>query len=226
MKRLVSLILCLCLTVALGAPACAEEAFDMSVLRDNKYLKIDVNTEDGIAFVESTFSVAERSFTHQYESTTHYSYSWFDMLIMDYFKSGAYPILRLWFKVATEGQYYYFTSVTITVDGKEYTFSDVADTGWFENKDNNYNQDLLIKFGLDNISFLVALENYVNQFQSYEEIEKASVKAVFHGTTDIETELGSAFLIEFLVFKSAFLDCNGLQHLTDVASPTPMKVVG
>ena len=49
MKRLVSLILCLCLTVALGAPACAEEAFDMSVLRDNKYLKIDVNTEDGIA---------------------------------------------------------------------------------------------------------------------------------------------------------------------------------
>ena len=99
MKRLLCAILCLCL---LCAAAAAETGFDLSVIRQNDYLEIDVDSEEEVAFVESTFSTKDLSFVHSRESEKLYSSTHMDILIIDYFSSGAYPVWRLWITVSTD----------------------------------------------------------------------------------------------------------------------------
>lgn len=222
MKRIVSVSLLFFMMIGICSGAAAD-TFDMSALRTNEYLDIDVDTDSGVAFVESILTANDLSFTHSNESNTQYSYSRFDMLVINYFKTTAYPVLRLWLTVSTEGEYFYFTSATITVNDKRFTFSDIADKDWFEKKESSYSQDMLIKFGVDNLEFLAEVEKVVNACESVDDLEAVRLPIVFHGTKDIEAKLSVGFFLEFIVFKNAMLVSNGFDFL-DKASASAMKV--
>ena len=220
MKKLIAFVLA-CLLLCSAVAGNAASTFDMSVLQGSEILDIDVDSDSEIAFVTSTISVKNKSFSHEGESDNYYSYAEFDMLIIDYFSTSAYPILRLWLYVCSNDDYFYFTSVTFTIDGKDYTFSDIADKDWFY-EEIDHKQAMLIKMGTDNIDFFAALENY---YESLDDINAASIPVVFHGAKDVKTDLGGDcwFLLDFLVLKSYYLNSNGGDYL-DKANSTPLKV--
>lgn len=227
MKKTVAVFLSLVFVLGACSPALADK-FDLSALRSNEYLDIDVDVEKEIALVESNFSVKDRSFSHPNESSTQYSFTKFDMLIIDYFGTDPYPIWRLWLTLSTQNQFYYITSVTFTIDNKEYTFSGVSDKDWFYTEENSCRQELLIKFGKENLDFLRAMQTLVKKIygnmDSLEEVfSTIKIPIVFHGTKDIEAELDIDFLMEFMIFMYGFINCNGFDYI-DYSNGTEMKM--
>ena len=205
----------LALVLALNAGAALAE-FDMSVIRENKYLKIDVDKDSDVAYIESTFSAKDCSFTHDNDSPTRYSVTEFDILMINYFSSGTYPILRLWMYVSTESQFYYYNSVSFTVKDKTYTFSDVSNKDWFDQGDKYYEQQLLIKFGPKSLDFLLALFELAGEGFEAGSFDDIHIPVVFHGTKDINGTLDKGFLVEYYLLISAFIEAGGLDYLDKV----------
>ena len=220
MKKLICVMLC---ALLLGSAALADDAFDLSVIRNNDNLTIDVNRDEGVAFVESTLSTGSRAFEHSREASELYSSTKHDLLILDYFSSEPYPIFRLWFNLSTDDRFYYVNSVTFTLGGKDYTFTDVADPDWFYELDNGYLQQLLIKFGVENVDFTLAVLDLIGPLETADDYYAARVPVVFHGTEDITAELSAGYLVEYLLFTNVLLESNGVDYL-DKANDTPMKV--
>ena len=199
------------------------DTFDISPFKDNELFNIDVEIDEEIALIESVLPAESLTFIHENESPAQYSSTRFDVLVIDYFSADSYPIWRLWLNILTKDTFYYITSVSITIDEEEFTFSGIADKDWFYAKDNSYLQRMLVKFGYENLEFLVALENFVNRHVSYDDVMDTSIPIVFHGTDDISAELGPGFLLEFLAFKRALVSSNGVDYL-DKVDATTMKV--
>ena len=110
--------------------AFATASVDLSVISGNSEMyEISVNSDDDIAFVNSSIPVSCRAFEHEYENPNYYSVLETDILIHDYFSSDPYAVMRTWIKYnATE--YLYPTSATFTIEGKDYTFSGIGDKTW------------------------------------------------------------------------------------------------
>ena len=198
------------------------ESFDISTFKDTNAFVIDVDKDEELAFINSILSPSTLSFTHRNESSMEYSFSRFDILVIDYFSVDPWPIFRLWFTVSTEDRYYYFTSVSITIDNKEYTFSGISDKNWFFNQDNSYRQMMLITFGVDNVGFIKALDDYLENY-NVDDLTKALLPVVFHGTEDISAYVSRPFLLEFSAFKFGLVDSNSFQYF-DRPTATTMKV--
>ena len=116
MKKTVCLVLAV-LLLCLGAAASASEnTFDLKPLQENQYLTIDVNEEQNVAFVESFLQDGDTAFSHKGESDSKYSFTWFDLLILNYGdESSAFPVMRLWVEVCTKDVKYDFDSITFTI---------------------------------------------------------------------------------------------------------------
>ncbi len=227
MKRIAALLMTAVLLFA-AMPALADEKLDLSVFRDNPTLyTIDVNTEDDVAFVESALSAKDRSFVHKYESENRYNTTKFDILVVDYLQSDPYPIFRLWISYCSDDSYMNINTASIIFNGKKYTFSGIADKDWYYHDEKGYREDVLIKFGMDNVEFLTDLEKALGDDSDASAMIKAAetmkAKLILHGRENIEAELGEGFFLDFLLIKAGFMRCNGVQYL-EKANATEMKV--
>jgi len=225
MKKTVCLVLAV-LLLCLGAAASASEnTFDLKPLQENQYLTIDVNEEQNVAFVESFLQAGDTAFSHKGKSDSKYSFTWFDLLILNYGdESSAFPVMRLWVEVCTKDVKYDFDSITFTIDGKAYTFTGLYSADFVEEGEGGENlQRMLLKFGTENLEFLVALEALFQGTSSYEELMAISIPVVLHGTEDVSTEMGGAMLMDFMAIEDAYFSCNGASYLS-LAASTPMTV--
>ena len=169
-------------------------------------------------------SAADRSFTHKYESSTRYSNTKFDILVVDYLKENAYPVMRLWVNYCADDDYLNITSASFILNGKKYTFSGIGNKDWYVKDDDGYLEQVLIKFGMDNIDFLAALEDIFNGVDDVGAVAKsATCKLILHGREDIEVELGEGFFLDFMAIKLGMVDINGLDFLEKAISTT-MKI--
>ena len=200
--------------------------YDVSYVKDHSNVfTIDVDEDSGIAFVESTLSTKDCSFVHKYESDYRYSSTMFDVLVVNYEKSTAYPVPRLWITYCAD-EYLYYDSVTITLDGKDFTFSGISDPDWRTKDEKGVIEKALIKFGSDSLAFLAAMENLYEKYPSLEELMDETggpkVNMVLHGMNeDISVTLGSGFVLDFvLVIEGAYINTNGLDYIEKVSSTT------
>ncbi len=224
MRQLLALLLAL--TLLAGASASlADGLIDLTHVRENsEYFTLDVNADADVAFVEARLSNRDRAFDHPRAIPDDPSHTWFDILLGDYGKSTVYAIPRLWIAYCAE-EYLNVASVTITVDGVDYTFTDVASEdrrGALET--GGVGENLVICFGMENLTFLMALEEKVNAIGEYEDLLATPTRMVLHGAEDVEVELPGCFLLDFfMVMKGAFVQINGFSTLGRVGG-TPMTV--
>lgn len=220
MKKL-SLLLAVLLLFTCCGSALAED-FDLSFVRSKTSLyEIDVEIEDDIAFIDSTLSASDRSFVHKYESSTRYSTTEFDMLVIQYLKSTAYPVFRLWITYCADNDYLNINAVTFTIGDKKYTFTDIADTDWYVHDEKGYVEQVLIKFDLNNTDFLLALEGLLPE--TLEEFDGITIPMTLHGREDIQVELGGGFLLDFFVMEQAMIKSNGVGYF-EKAHGSPLKI--
>ena len=228
MKKLISFILVLALLCLFLTPSFAD--FDLSYIRNNvDDYTINVDAEENLAFIETNISIPLKAFSHVYESKNRYSYTSFDILVINYFETSAYPILRLWIYYAAD-QFLNVNSVTFTVSGTEYTFSGISNSEYRVKDENGTMEGLLLIFGYENIDFILALAALIEAY-STKGIETLAdpnngmkVKMVLHGTRDVETVLGSGFALDSLfMIMNAFLYIDGYTYL-DKAYATKMSV--
>ncbi len=229
MKKILSLILALALLCPCASSLAA--GYDMSYIRQNdNVFTVDVNDDTGVAFVQSVLTAKECSFVHKYESKYRYSYVYFDILVVNYGKSTAYPVPRLWITYCAD-EYIYYDSVTFTLNGRDYTFTGISDPEWRSKDEKGVQEEALIKFGTDNYDFVRALQNYRKNFPSYNELMDETngpkIKMVLHGRNeDITVTLGGGFMRDFgCVIEGAYMQTNGPAYLDRVTS-TAMSVSG
>jgi len=227
MKKLLSAMLAACLMLMCASNALAS--FDASAIASDEYCVIDVDS-DGDAFITSDQTVPELSFVHELDSEYKYSYAWFDILALDFNTNSPLPIFRLWMMVYNDIGYFDIDSVTMTVGSTEYTFSGISKPERYTDDGTSYGQKLLIIFGDDNLSFLTALEEYLQSFNNYKELESGfAVPVVFHGTRDIKGTLDVNFGFEWSLFHSWIIDSNTIDYFgessaTAMTTPPPQRV--
>lgn len=216
---LLALILPLCLGVAYA------DDLDLSFVRENTdYYEMDVEIEDGtaFAFIESTLTASDLAFIHKYDSQTKYSYTQFDILVVDYLSAtDAYPVNRLWIYYNADNNHQYINAVTFTIDGTKYTFSDVADAERYTQPDGVYRESLLIKFDYDNLEFLAALERLIPD--DLNDLESVQIPMTLHGLEDLEVTLDQSFMLDFIIFRLALLNTNSFDYMGET-NGTPMKM--
>ena len=198
---LLALLLCVCLVTA------SAEEYDLSFVRENsKYYELDVEIEDGtgFAFVESVMQPGDLDFVHKYDSQTKYSFTQFDILVIDYLSPAkAYPVHRLWIYYSADNYHQYITAVTFNINGTKYTFSGVADASRYEVTDGVYQESLLIKFDWDNLDFLAALEKLIPE--DLDNLDSIKIPMTLHGVEDITVDLDGRFLLDFMFIRLAML---------------------
>ena len=224
MKKFFSFFLALALLCSCASSL--ADGYDVSYIKDHSNVfTIDVDEDSGIAFVESTLSVKDCAFVHKYESEHRYSFTMFDVLVVDYETTTAYPVPRLWITYCAD-EYIYYDSVTITLDGKDFTFSGISNPDWCTEDEKGVIEKTLIKFYSENAAFLAAMENLYKQYPSFDELMDETsgpkVKMVLHGKNeDIDVTLGSGFVLDFaLVIEGANINTDGLDYIDKVTGTT------
>ena len=218
MKKLTSFVLALIVLMMCPLMAMAE-GFDRSVLTGEYFESVATldPSEDGTAaFVESQLTAQNRSFTTPYEHDAYYNTTLWDMLVLDYDTSDPSPRLRMWVRYYGT-QYANIEGISFELEGKTYTFTGVSDEArkqLIEDK-GAYNERALIIFSVDNLEFLVALENYCESFESVEEMDANPITMILHGDEDITVSLDSGFMVDFLIVSDLFIECGGLDYLQD-----------
>lgn len=220
-KKLVALFLSLTLLLTALTPALAADEFDISNFRDEDLFDISVDADNEVAFITTNMSAGTRSFVHDLESDVRYSCFESDVLVLDYFSSQPYGILRTWIHYAAD-EYLYITNVSFIIGKQQYTFSGVADKEWWTQYDDGIMEDVLIMYGdtSDMVAFLLAVENEISQVRE-DDHYTPDVTLILHGTKDVTGTVGSGALLDLYVMTMGFLSANG--DLAD-AIPTTLKV--
>lgn len=217
---LLALLLCLCLCASASAGA------DLSALSGNSFLKIASDPATGARFVTTTLKGKDLAFAHANESAGYYSAAQWDILVWPA-ADGEYPVLRLNLRYYTDPAHGFdeIDSVTFTVSGKQYTFTDLFDPDLLDAAEGGYRQMVIIQIGEKNIDFvnnLFALESLC--LESKDQTGPAfSVPAVLHGIEDIPVTLGAGFLLDGMAVQNAFAAIGGMDTLEKVES-APMTV--
>ena len=217
MKKLF-LFLLIATLIFIITPATAAK-IDLSGIQAQENLyTVDINDDGDAAFIESQLTAEARSFTHKYENSKLYSTTEFDVLIVDYQQSSNYPVFRLWVIYCADNAYLNVDAITFQVGKKQFTFSDVSDEDWLSyDRENGYMEEMLIRFGEDNMDFLLAIEEAITgKSETVEALDEVEIKMVLHGKEDVVVELGTGFLLDFLALKSAWLELNGLDYIEDI----------
>ncbi len=235
MKKWTALVLCLVLICSCFSVVSAESAggeataaYDISSVTDNNDMyTVDVDEANGVAFVESNIPASMEAFTHKYESESRYSSMHFDILVVDYGTKKAIPALRLLATYCAD-EFLNINSVTFTLDGMDYTFSDVAVEQAKVKDEEGAAENLIIKFGNENATFLVAVENLITGFSNLDDLldetKAPKIKMVLHGDEDVEATLGGIFLVDFIfICEQVFLQTGGVSYMKYVEG-NPMTV--
>lgn len=221
-KKLVALFLSLTLLLTAAFPALATSVLDLSPFRDEEYFDISVDTDSEVAFITTKLPVSDRAYVHDLESDVRYSSFESDVLVLDYFSSKPYGILRTWIRYAAD-DFLNITSVSFIIGKQQFTFSGVADKDWHEQYDNGIVETVLIKYGgtADMATFLLAVSEEIGK-RMEDETYVPDVKMILHGTKDVTATVTDGPLLDLYVMMVTFIEGNG--DLSD-ASPTTLKVV-
>ncbi len=198
-------------------------AIDYTYINDNQDLfTVTQNTDVGAVFIESRLSAQERAFIHKYESTTRFSSTKFDEVVLNYNTPSACLVLRLWITYCADNDYLNIDSATFNIAGKSYTFTNMTPS--LSQDDQGFVEQQMIMFGSNNLQFLADLEDL---FDDAEDPTAAATtmrgQLVLHGKEDLTVDLGGGFFLDYLVMKSAFIEMNGINFLQFV-DETPMTI--
>ncbi|MCR5138007.1 MAG: hypothetical protein K6C12_13140 [Oscillospiraceae bacterium] len=222
MRRIGAFVLIL--AVLMSFSVCAHATVDLSALRSSDLFDITVNGEQNFAIINSAMSEELRSFHHKYENDYLYSSTRFSVGILDYY-GDSIPMLSLVINY-TADEFLYINGVTFIIDGKNYTFSKVADSDSLHTLDNGKGEVLIINFGMENAGFIGALAGYCVDAGLDDDIEnakKASITMILHGKEDVTATLDVGFFLDWLIMSRGFTAIDGLDYLSEITA-TPMKV--
>ncbi len=222
MRKGLALLLFFAMLVSCAAAFAEEEVtpFDLKTYEENtEYFTIDVNTEDDLAFVETTFDAEALAFTHKYDSEYYYSHIYNDIIVIDYSKEGErIPVFRTWICCRADVPHN-IASVTFEIGGKAYTFTEVSDPDWNEQKENGYAENLLIDYGYNNWDFFAAVASNALSYILDEEgnTPAPEMKMILHGDEDIEAMVPENYWGDFSFLIAPFIANSGswLMHLAD-----------
>ena len=182
-------------------------------------LTISTSESSGSIFISNELPVEDLAFSHDMESDEYYSYTDFDMLVMDPDQDTVRPVLRMWIYLNTKESFLDISSVTFTLMGKEYTFSELSEEDDYEERENDFCQTMLIRFDSNSLDFLsdLAMEQAFGQLSGQE-----PMRVVFHGTRDLEVQMGSNLLEPFALYWELYEESNATLCL-DGYSGNPME---
>ena len=221
MKKLSAFILAVIMVLFTVSSAFATNTLDLSVFRDSNLFEISVDSDQEIAFITTTLSLDNRSFTHELESDVRYNSFESDVLVLNYYSSAPYGILRTWIHYCAD-EFLDITSVSIYLGDKIYTFSGIADADWHYEYDDGIQESVLIKYGSDeeSIDFLAAVEDEIEKYGA-DNSYSPEIKMILHGTKDVTASVGFGPLLDLYAVAIKFLNANG--NLND-AVPSTIKV--
>ena len=220
-------MLALCLLLTLVPAAYADNDFTIDTYLEYKTLfDVDVDMDSGVAFIETTRSVADLSFQHKFESDYDYSCIRNDILVLDYFSSSQYPVVRTWITYnAQDAQY--FHSVSFELEGTTYTFTDVGNKDRVTKTEHGYRERLLIKYGSNNKDFFSAVTARALVYLYDEDENKTApkMKMTLHGLETVEADVPEAFWDDFALLVLPFVsnDYAWMKYVKD-NDGTPCKV--
>ncbi len=215
---------------ALAAPtdgsqlkAVSMPAIDYTYINDNQDMfTVSQNADAGAVFIEAKLSAQERAFIHKYESTTRYSSTKFDVIVVNYGTPSACPVLRLWITYCADDDYLDITAATFDIAGRSYTFTNMTPS--LSQDEQGCVEQQVIMFGPDNLEFLADLEDlFSDTDDAASEAMAMRGQLVLHGREDLTVDLGGGFFLDYLVMKSGFIEMNGIDFLQYV-DETPMTI--
>ena len=199
-----------------------RETFDMTYITghprtaDGTIEIIENPDQTGNTYIYNNYTAQELSFDHAHSSDRHYSYADFDIVITDAGSEEEHPILRLWITMYTDNRMEDISSVTFVTGGKEFTFSNLLISNSITSNGQDYQQKMLIRFDKNGLKFLKALTlGYL--------IGSTSVRAVFHGQEDIETEFGENFWNVFSLYWDLYRGSHAEDRLGSYEA-TPLTI--
>lgn len=188
------------------ASVLAETEFTTNPYTEYETLfKVDLNTDSGSAFITTKLPTKDVSFTHKYESDYTYSTINSDILVLDYYKTDRQPVFRTWIYY-NGSKPLYFHSVSFELDGKKYMFSEVGDKDWVKQNDNDYSEQLLIRYGKNNSEFFssVLVDSLLYAMSEDENKVAPEMKMTLHGIEDIEVTVPEGFWTDFMLLGLPF----------------------
>lgn len=226
MKRWIAFLIAAVLLCS-SVSALADGTFDISFYSSSNVFTVEVDSENDIAFIDSKMGTADLAFNHQYENDYYYSVMRNDIIVIDYFSSNRYPVLRTWITYRGD-KALYFTGVSFIIEGKEYVLSDVADKDRIQKLDNGWEETLLIKYGSENWDFFAAIAAsamvYYGAWVDDKEAAVPDIKMVLHGTEDIEVQVTGNFLLDMGIFVLSLISNDTIGLLVENTG-TPCKVI-
>ena len=222
MRNIPRIIACLLIVCILPVfyPAADADGFNLNPYTQYDTLfNIDVDTDSGVAFLETNEKTANLAFQHKYESNYLYSYIQSDVLVLNYFSSDRYPVLRTWITYCADNAQY-IHSVSFEINGTTYTLSDVGDKDRVEKTDNGYRERLLIRYGKNNSDFFAEILSSCIGYllNNDDENKKAPVmKMTLHGLENIEVYVPDTFWTDFGLLALPFTsnDFAWLSYIAD-----------
>jgi hypothetical protein len=190
-------------------PVLGSSAFSMDYITGSRWMaeeKIRLEEKPQAMMVYNNFSIEDLAFSHDLESDKWYSYADFDIRVINAETDHPLPLLRMWVTMVTKESSMDITSVTFTTGGRNYTFSGLSDEEDFTDKEGDFQQDMLILFDDNSMSFLYDLE--ISRLLGEE-----TFKAVFHGSRDIEAEIGPNFWDIFSVYWDLYQNSGAAECL-------------
>lgn len=199
-----------------------REPFDLSFILEHPHIadgtiRVEAaQDETGNTYIYNNYTAEELSFAHPYESDRYYSYADFDIVITATGTQNERPILRLWISLITKDSPVNIQSITFVTGGKEYTFSSLMTENSITQRDDDYEQTILIRFDKTGLQFLEDLAfDYL--------MGESSFRVVFHGKGDFETEMGEHFWDVFSLYWDLYNRSRAADWLEGYEA-TPMTV--
>lgn len=198
------------------------EPFDLSYILDHPRtadgtIRIVENPDQtGNAYIYNSFTAEELSFSHPYESNRFYSYADFDIVLTGAGTEAERPILRLWITLYSDEFSPDISSVSFAINGNEYLFSGLMTDNSVTEIEGTYKQTILIRFDGNGLQFMKNLAfGYLTG--------ASTIRTVFHGRKEIETELGDHFWTIFALYWNLYTGSHAENNLGGYEA-TPMTV--
>lgn len=198
------------------------EPFDMSYILDHPSasdgtIRIVENPDQtGNTYVYNNFTAEELSFSHSYESDNFYSYADFDIVLTGAGTEAERPILRLWITLYSDELSPDISSVSFVINGNEYLFSSLLSDNSITETEGTFKQTILIRFDSNGLQFMKNLAfGYLTG--------AGTIRTVFHGRKEIETELGDHFWNVFALYWNLYTGSHAESCLGGYEA-TPMTV--
>lgn len=228
MKKFLAL-LAACMLLVLTTSSAFATTVDLSYVESNTdVFEVDPSSDGTAKFIETVLTSEERHFTHKYESDYYWSSTQFDVLVLGLDGDDQYPVWRCWIVFADDQRFRNIDSATFVLNGVSYTFSDIGDPEiWHSTRENDdgtitYLEEMLIKFGMNNVEFPAALEEYRRSLP--EDFSGFECTLILHAADeDITISLGQGFIWDFALTLEAYIQMAGLETIERVVS-TEMTV--